>query len=437
MGRGKRTQKAAVVDGDVTNNKENERHFEQQYYEQEMEIESTSVFVTPAPRASKFVEATMNSRSSIHPPPNEQWEALGIDHLIQGFNEENSMPAVKRKVSRTPSSSAVPMSETAGAAKEAGAHEGALGRFSRAVASWFGAGGGLSLGKRKAGNDAAEKSSVQVAGVERAADAKERAEAAYAEAKARGLLPAPKVFVRPTMRAQRPGVVAGTSTPSALPPTPSSAILALPRTPTLYKSPSKKDLHKQKKLSKRVSDLEHRLAEARKELALTLSPANVNAHPVPPVPVNYSSPIAMESPLKQGRSAIIESIAPPKQDEPATPIGKIVKKRKAVPNSNNSNKTNDDATYKPIPTDSDYSHDSEHELKRPKTSSSNKLKRKPSSRLVKKKTATVTKEEEVVIVVPDASVGVPPIPSIPKGVDGKRSKIVNPDGYGGLEHEMF
>jgi hypothetical protein len=142
----------------------------------------------------------------------------------------------------------------------------------------------------------------------------------------------------------------------------------------------------------------------------------------------------LPSPPVTGTTAQIEGEKEPTPDAPTqlsteAKEGKIVKKRKA------SGET--DEEYKPVPTDSDYSLESEHETKRNKRSAATprKLRRNPSSRVLKKKT-TVT-QDEIMVVVPDG-VSVPPIPSIPNGVEGKKAKVTNGrDAYGGLEHEMF
>lgn len=166
-------------------------------------------------RPSKFKEATMNSTTSIHPPPDELWRDLGIDHLIERFNEENSAPATAagrghKKTSPLPGQGTGVSAVPTGLTTPAVAHgsEGTLGRISRAVASFFnGAGASFSaLGKRKAGNEHAEPKNggknVDKAGDDR----KKEVEAAYREAKELGLLPAPKVFVRPVSRARKPGM---------------------------------------------------------------------------------------------------------------------------------------------------------------------------------------------------------------------------------------
>jgi hypothetical protein len=169
---------------------------------------------TTRPRTSRFKEHT-NTASSIRPPPDELWKDLGIEQLIESFNEENKAPATSRKSSgnsaTTPSARpgilrgssntsslgtpSVTGNRTASTSQPTvPANEGAFGRFQRAWASVF---GGV-LGKRKAGNADAERDKEQQILDER----KKAAEAAYHEAKDRGLLPTPKVFVRPTLAAK-------------------------------------------------------------------------------------------------------------------------------------------------------------------------------------------------------------------------------------------
>jgi hypothetical protein len=105
---------------------------------------------------------------------------------------------------------------------------------------------------------------------------------------------------------------------------------------------------------------------------------------------------------------------------------KIVKKRKGI--------ADNDEEFKPIATDSEISHDSERESKRSKSTPPKRLKKKNSSRLLKQK--SVVTKDEVVIMVPDG-VNVPPLPSVPKGIDGKKVAVRNDDGYGGFGDEMF
>lgn len=164
------------------------------------------------PRTSRFKEHT-NTTNSIKPPPDELWKDLAIDELIDGFNEENNAPpATARKVSsnstsssgrpgllRGSSNTSSTSAPSATGSKNASAtqtaapvSEGAFGRFRSAFASVF---GGV-LGKRKAGHADAERGKEQQLLDER----KKAAEAAYHEAKDLGLLPTPKVFVRPGMK---------------------------------------------------------------------------------------------------------------------------------------------------------------------------------------------------------------------------------------------
>jgi hypothetical protein len=145
---------------------------------------------TPAPRASRFREHT-NTTSSIRPPPDELWKDLGIEMLIDQFNQENSAPPVRRTQTTVhavaaPAVAAAPRRHSDAPAPA----EGPLGRFW----AFFGS----VLGKRKADRVDAEPDPKQDA-----LDARKlAAEQAYHEAKELGLLPAPKVFVRPAMAAR-------------------------------------------------------------------------------------------------------------------------------------------------------------------------------------------------------------------------------------------
>ncbi|KAJ4287531.1 hypothetical protein N0V90_012234 [Kalmusia sp. IMI 367209] len=401
----------------------------------EMEVDDKENERPATARPSKFKEGTMNSTSAIVAPPDELWKGLDIEEMIERFNEEDSAPAgsataatatattttVLRKrtaaVSRAASASHTPKVTPEPTSATVPATEGPLGRFSRAVASWFnGAGASFSaLGKRKAGSETAEKHAVDKAAEER----RKQVEEAYRQAKEQGLLPAPKVFVRPVSRARK---TSASLTPS-VPATPTPDGFAAPRTPALYKTPSKRDLHKQKKLSKRVSDLEFKLREARKELNLALGPHNPNT--LPPLPVTDLPPTPKTDPSFSASETSPHDQTIPDPPATSSKVGKIIKKRKATGDS--------DGEFKPIPTDSDYSLDSGPENKKTKLTPPKKLTRKKSSRLTKKK--SVTTKEEVVIVVPDGA-GVPRVPDIPSGVPGKRV-AVNDDGYGGFEHEMF
>lgn len=243
--------------------------------------------------------------------------------------------------------------------------------------------------------------------------------------------------------------------------TPLSA--SVPRTPTLYKSPSKKDLHKQKKLARRVSDLEHKLASARKELQTVLHkdipPVPPLPNILPPTPTPETSQSQIFSDKENDISQDTNATSPAPSQKSAMGMGKITKKRKAIADIDDDD-TND-KDYKPIPTDSEGDIDmttsaSEHEsaqpsdphssqhrnIKRQKSTSSSKTttKRK-TARLTKRKskgemsTRREKSEEVVVRVVPDGK-KVPPVPEVPSGVKGRKVRV-REDGYGGLEHEMF
>lgn len=392
-----------------------------------MSDETETETETPTrPRTSRFKEHT-NTTSSIHPPPDELWRDLGIDDMIEKFNEENESTA---PVTRSAAAAARRISPTAfGAPSLAGqgvltsaapptpaTSEGTFGRFSRAFASVFG-GFGSVLGKRKAGSADAERERDREKERLVLEERKQAADQAYQArklAQEQGLLPTPKVFVRP---AQMHMAVAVDH----------AALAATPRTPGLYRSPSKKDLTKQKKLSKRVSNLEFKLASARKELRTVL---HKDLPPVPPLP-SLLPPVSSDADVSQSTQLTTAALAP-QQSPQQPPVGKIVKKRKA---------TNDDEPYTPMPTDSDgdisMSEASEAEqrsIKRVKSTSTKKLKRQ-NSHLSKRLSRSELKREEVVRIVPDGK-KVPLVPKIPNGVEGKKVKVGD-DGYGGLEHEMF
>ncbi|PSN68507.1 hypothetical protein BS50DRAFT_573412 [Corynespora cassiicola Philippines] len=355
---------------------------------------------TPA-RPSKFKEGTMDSRRSIHPPPDELWRGQGleIDSLIDKFTEENATRS-GRAVSGASGTSGTSSSSAGRAAASTSEGTGALGRLSRALTSFFSGTSFSSLGKRKAGAEAA------VVVVEKE-DRREQAQRAYQQAKELGLLPTPKVFVRPQTRVRNnnnnnngPAVLE----PSSLPATP---------TPMLYKSPSKRDLHKQRKLSKRVSDLEAKLAEARKELTLVLSPKSERplraiSDSLPPTPKSALAPSEADFSPKNPPSASSRRSS------------RVVKKRK----------TGDvDGDYE-VGAESDVSVGGSEYGDR---QSGRGPERRRSSRLSKKKQSVTL--EKVITVVPDGTV-VPPLPAIPQGVEGKKA-AVRDDGYGGLGHEIF
>ncbi|KAF2793533.1 hypothetical protein K505DRAFT_38926 [Melanomma pulvis-pyrius CBS 109.77] len=368
-------------------------------------VHQSTPVATPAPRTSRFAEAAMNSRSSIHPPPDMLWQDLGIDKLIDQFNEENNAPptGVRNQAIGAPSTTTSAATPTLTSTT---ATEGTFGRFSRAVSSFFHGSGFSALGKRKAGAEAA--STPAPAPVD---DRREQARVAYEQAKELGLLPTPKVFVRPHARPRRRSA----TSPLAPPSNPPSRLNTPTR--TLHKSASKKDLNKQKKLSKRVSNLEHKLSEARRELGLALAlkekENEQKSKDTPPVTPNR--PL---TPNKTHFSTETESNVLILMESQSH--NKITKKRKA---------TEEKAVS--IYGDSDV--ESEHESKKNKKTVTP---RRASTRLSKKRSkSSISAKEEVIMVVPDG-VSVPPIPSIPAGVEGKRV-AVSDDGFGGLSHEIF
>ncbi|KAL1795782.1 hypothetical protein ACET3X_006006 [Alternaria dauci] len=405
------------------------------------------------PRASRFKEHT-NTNSSIRPPPDELWKDIGIEELIEQFNEENSKPPTSRKSSanrvprlpksssRAASGSATPSDSgvvTSVHGPPATPSEGTYARLQRAFASMFGS----VLGKRKAGATDAERERDQHLQI--LEERKRAAEIAYHEARDRGLLPTPKVFVRPAMRSRQVGTpsqpVAAKKMQLGLTAAMVEAATPVrtPRTPTLRHTPSKKDLYKQKKLTKRVSDLEYKLASARKELQTVLY------NDVPPVPriPDFAPPTPD---VTQSENERRSQSATPVTEAPQS-IGRIVKKRKAVIHDS-------DGEYKPTYTDSEADFDllsahsaseadvPERSTKRAKSikspkSPASKSPRRASSRLVKRFSRNNLRNEEPVRVVPDG-MNVPHVPSIPRDMETKGNKVkVSDDGFGGLGHEIF
>ncbi|KAG9195461.1 hypothetical protein G6011_00582 [Alternaria panax] len=402
------------------------------------------------PRASRFKEHT-NTNGSIRPPPDELWKDIGIEELIEQFNEENSKPPTSRKSSanrvprlaksssRAASGSATPSDSgnvTMVHASASTPSEGTYARLQRAFASVFGS----VLGKRKAGaTDAERERDLHQQLLE---ERKKAAEIAYHEAKDLGLLPTPKVFVRPAMRSRQVGTpsqpVAAEKMQLGLTAAMAEAATPVrtPRTPTLRHTPSKKDLYKQKKLTKRVSDLEYKLASARKELQTVLYS---DVPPVPRIP-DFAPPTPdVTHSENEAKSPSATPVAEPPQS-----IGKIVKKRKATIHDS-------DGEYKPIPTDSEGDLDllsahsaseaemPERSIKRAKSikNSASKSPRRTSSRLVKRFSRNNLRSEEPVRVVPDG-MHVPDVPSIPREMESKGNKVkVGDDGFGGLGHEIF
>ncbi|EMD87383.1 hypothetical protein COCC4DRAFT_133905 [Bipolaris maydis ATCC 48331] len=341
------------------------------------------------PRPSRFKEHT-NTNSTIRPPPEELWKDVAIDDLIEQYNEDNAQP---------------PSSAPAQANSASGPGEGTYARIQRAFASMFGS----VLGKRKAGSMDAERDREQQLHQQLLDERKKAAEIAYYEAKDRGLLPTPKVFAATPMR------IPGT-----------------PRTPGLHHTPSKKDLQKQKKLSKRVSDLEFKLASARKELHTVLYN---DLPPAPPVP--KFAPPTPDVTQSENEPASPEARTSTSSNNATAPrsMGRILKKRKTTAAAHDS-----DTDYKPLPTDSEGDTDMLSHAKSSASRKKNKNSKRQSSRLRNKFSRSSFKQDKPVCVVPDG-VNVPDVPSLPQDVQdevkSRARKGGRDDGYGGLGHEIF
>jgi hypothetical protein len=173
-------------------------------------------------RVSRFREHT-NTNSTIRAPPEEMWKDLGTELLLDKFSaEQASAPASRKRHPRhimdrptpveppTPEQRlaiaqrpiATPRTRKQSNAATVATAEGTFGRFSRLFTGIF---TGV-LGKRKPDSDedalefASPSRSNSLAPDQATLDhRKQAAEEAYHLAKAQGLLPAPKVFVRPGM----------------------------------------------------------------------------------------------------------------------------------------------------------------------------------------------------------------------------------------------
>jgi hypothetical protein len=200
-------------------------------------------------------------------------------------------------------------------------------------------------------------------------------------------------------------------------------------------------LQKQIKLSKRVSDLEFKLASARKELHTVL---HQDVPPVPPLAAFQLPTPTPDTTRQMPQTYSNSSVSPDPQGSTPAPsqkptTSKIIKKRKV----NIDDDDVADPSYKPVPTDTESEPDlsmsaSEPEqrtVKRVKSQSKKKVKRQ-SSRLTKPRSKSdLRREEEAMTIVPDGK-KVPMVPAIPNGVEGKKAKIRD-DGYGGFGHEIF
>ncbi|KZM24582.1 hypothetical protein ST47_g4315 [Ascochyta rabiei] len=417
---------------------------------------------TPAERVSRFREHT-NTTSSIRPPPDELWKEVGIESLLDKFHDENDSTPAVRKASHprqimSPTAPAQPWTAAARKGSDAAATvataEGTFGRFSRVFANVF---GGV-LGKRKAGHTDAEPSVGASVEQARLDERKRQAEEAYHMAKEQGLLPAPKLFVRPGMA---PRAWSADTPTRPRPP-------LTPRTPgSIVRSPSKKDLNKQKRLSKRVSSLEVKLASAKKELQSVLG--NECFPAVPPLPqhLSHARTHARASPTPNTPHLFSDDAMPQTpsaafaEGASASLPGNLAKKRKSVALVDNDANADLDMDYAPTTTavasDLDMS-DPEPEpkpeplaspaperqrtIKCVKSDASKRLKR-TSSRLTRKVSRNSVKDsdldrdrdDKIIVVKPGGPV--PPVPTVPQGIPGKKVQVASDDGFGGLGHEIF
>lgn len=417
-------------------------------------------------RTSRFREHT-NTSNSIRPPPEELWKDLEIESLIECYNEENARPPIERKTSANSTSSngsgyaassgfgtvtsvAGPGVLTKQQSAANAQQEGTYARFQRAVASMLGS----VLGKRKASSTDAEREKEK-GERERAhkqhimEERKRAADAAYYEAKESGLLPTPKVFVRPAMAAR------SRSRNNSMPAPPLNifrlttavAHASTPRrTPSLHHTPSKKDLQKQQKLSKRVSDLEFKLASARKDLHSIL---HTDVPPVPPLKSleRNQQPTPDHSQSENEAIPQIDSPVP----EPPRSIGRIVKKRKATLHDDDSDykptapTTDSEADIDPLSDNPFSASEGENEtpgqqrmIKRVRSSASRRNLKRQSTRLQKRLSrASPKRGEKEIRIVPDGE-DVPAVPVIPVEMEGLGQRVrIGDDGFGGLGHEIF
>ena len=252
---------------------------------------------------------------------------------------------------------------------------------------------------------------------------------------------------------------------------------------TLRKSASKKDLHKQQKLTKRVSDLEGKLSAARRELGAALGAAD--ATDIPPVPAlprsvsdlpstgrsthsesasyeasvgpshaSYSArtrftkstlpslpserllqadgPAAHPPPVESVEVEVMESVEfqfGAVADERRTPAEDRVDtvgnaKPRVAKRRLRKRKAADqgDDEYQPA---TESERDSEHEL----AAHGKRAKKQKRSQ----KHGALARDD-VVVLIPNGDT-VPPMPSLPR--EKGTGAAVSDDGYGGLGHEMF
>lgn len=191
---------------------------------------------------------------------------------------------------------------------------------------------------------------------------------------------------------------------------------------TIYKSASKKDLNKQKKLSKRVSNLEHKLSEAKKELDIALASKQQEAAS----PSKFGPPVSPLRPLTPNNTHFLvcteaEASSTVLIELSSSNFVNKIKKRKA---------TNEKAIsiYGESDVESEPSAKKNKNLVTPRRQS-NRLRKSRSNASL-----NTASREDVIMVAPGGSV--PPMPVIPMDVEGNRVAVCD-DGFGGLSHEIF
>ncbi|KAF2741644.1 hypothetical protein M011DRAFT_482373 [Sporormia fimetaria CBS 119925] len=358
-------------------------------------------------RQSRFSEASMNSTTStIRPPPERFWNDFGTT-VLSHTTSHTSHPS-RPAAPRTTTTHSLPVTQAESA--------GFFGRMSRAAVSLFGWGGRKRVGGKSGSGNAGNLGRE----VDLSEERKREAERAYKEAKERGLLPRPRVYVRPGMQGRE-----GFASPRPI-------------------TPAKEELARQHStLRKRLSSLETRFEDARRKLDTSLSSSA-------PVTVAYmttplvrkvvgteasSSPVLSSSPVPSKRKR--------GQDED---IG--IDCQIDVEEKENSMFTMDSSPpHKPTQSN-------QPDIPHVARSTSRKRPRKSKSRTLRAVTRTQHDNTQISVqpkvgvrVVPDGE-RVPPVPVIPRGVRGKRARVtevevdvrmegVEDDGFGGYGHEVF
>lgn len=377
------------------------------------------------PRQSRFVEGSMNDRSG---PRSRFWD----DHKFDFTFEKNPKATTVTEV---------PITYDGAEQGAAPSGEGIFGRFSRAATALF--------RRKKEPQPPAEPPRDT---------RKEEAERAYHEAKRLGLLPEAKVFVRPGMRAYTAPVTGSPRTPR--------------RTPTTTK--------KQAQLQKRVERLEHNLFPTREKLSDTFPPhtPQLNAPPnsVASSPWTDSTRFSADRHSSGKISKRRRIDGPSAEDTPessysykpsATDLASDTEddlaefgsmKRKAPGGTAQMQTYIGPQTTSPANDYTDWRSPSANQaLKRVSSglqAPSKRIRCVPSSPQKGSRTTVPEQwqpredvvmrdagEQEAFMVVPDG-LHVPPIPSIPYRVEGRRAQVSSnnlrrDDGFGGLGHEIF